>query len=409
MIKPSRTGPSGPVSRDEVREALASLYDNAALGMSSLASRFSEVAQVAEPEQRGMRLRSLLLNAVEVLRPLRRYPFGSLESRAYDVLSLRYIEDMTARQVGSELSLSERQVHRDLWMAESRLASLLSTRLASAKTEGEGHRPADVFQDELEAFRSQPVVVDLNRAAASAVELVRPLANRTGTPIVWAAQPEEPVTVLADEAVLRQILAQVLSLAVQASGAEPVRLVVATGDGFPSVVVSFVPSTAPVAADQLSDVSLIARAQGAAVALERDPHTGEIRVSLALRSGTPRTVLVVEDNPGAVELYRRYLVPARWQVHAVPDPRLALDMAARVRPDVILLDIMLPHLDGWSVLRALSSDPVTAAIPVVVCSIVQDPPLSQALGARAHLVKPVSRGALVAALTDCLDGREPGE
>jgi CheY-like chemotaxis protein len=67
-------------------------------------------------------------------------------------------------------------------------------------------------------------------------------------------------------------------------------------------------------------------------------------------------------------------------------------------PAAVLLDIRLPGIDGWSVLRALKADPHTAGIPVIVVSIVDERARGIALGAAAYLVKPVGRDDLLAAL-----------
>jgi CheY-like chemotaxis protein len=69
-----------------------------------------------------------------------------------------------------------------------------------------------------------------------------------------------------------------------------------------------------------------------------------------------------------------------------------------VLPAAVVLDIKLPRLDGWQVLKELKSTDDTAAIPVVIASIVDDRPRGLALGAAAQLLKPVSREDLFSAL-----------
>jgi CheY-like chemotaxis protein len=68
---------------------------------------------------------------------------------------------------------------------------------------------------------------------------------------------------------------------------------------------------------------------------------------------------------------------------------------------------MMPKLDGWTLLRDLAANADTAGLPVIVCSVVQDTQLSEALGARAHLCKPVAQGELLQALSQCLRSRAP--
>jgi CheY-like chemotaxis protein len=73
-------------------------------------------------------------------------------------------------------------------------------------------------------------------------------------------------------------------------------------------------------------------------------------------------------------------------------------LVRRVPPVAVVLDIKLPRLDGWQVLAELKADPATAAIPVVIASVVDDRPRGLALGADEYLLKPIRRDELVEAL-----------
>ena len=76
----------------------------------------------------------------------------------------------------------------------------------------------------------------------------------------------------------------------------------------------------------------------------------------------------------------------------------ALEQIRKVLPVAVVLDIKLPRLDGWQVLAELKADPATAAIPVVIASVVDDRPQGLALGADEYLLKPIRRDELVDAL-----------
>jgi CheY-like chemotaxis protein len=67
-------------------------------------------------------------------------------------------------------------------------------------------------------------------------------------------------------------------------------------------------------------------------------------------------------------------------------------------PDAIILDVMMPEMDGWEFLQRLRARPETALIPVVICSIFNDPELAYSLGASLYLPKPVSRDNVLKAL-----------
>jgi CheY-like chemotaxis protein len=79
-----------------------------------------------------------------------------------------------------------------------------------------------------------------------------------------------------------------------------------------------------------------------------------------------KRVLVVDDEPDARELVRRALLPAGHLVDEVPDGASALGYLRRQRPDLILLDLMMPEMDGFEVIRELQGDPELARIPLVV-------------------------------------------
>jgi signal transduction histidine kinase/CheY-like chemotaxis protein len=109
-------------------------------------------------------------------------------------------------------------------------------------------------------------------------------------------------------------------------------------------------------------------------------------------------VVVIEDDRPSQELLTAYLSGAASQVTVARDGPSGLAAVRRVHPAVVLLDIRLPGIDGWSVLETIKAEPETRDIPVIVVSIVDERARGAALGAGAYLVKPVRRDDLLAAL-----------
>jgi PAS domain S-box-containing protein len=111
-----------------------------------------------------------------------------------------------------------------------------------------------------------------------------------------------------------------------------------------------------------------------------------------------KVILAIDDDPQVIGLYERYLHPQGYKVIPLTDPARALDRAKQLRPFAITLDIMMPGIDGWTVLDQLKGDPETRNIPVIVCSIIEDLEKGFNLGASDYLVKPILEDDLVNSL-----------
>jgi signal transduction histidine kinase/DNA-binding response OmpR family regulator len=114
-------------------------------------------------------------------------------------------------------------------------------------------------------------------------------------------------------------------------------------------------------------------------------------------AGRP-TVLVVDDDAAVRELLERFLTGEGFRVVGAQRGEEALRLARELQPQAITLDVMMPEMDGWSVLTALKSDASTANIPVVMLTIVEDRNLGYTLGATDYLTKPIDRDRLLTVL-----------
>lgn len=104
-------------------------------------------------------------------------------------------------------------------------------------------------------------------------------------------------------------------------------------------------------------------------------------------------VLVIDDDAATRATIARQL-PAGYHVIQLSDSRLAVERARHDKPDVVVLDVMMPHQTGWDVLRALKADPETQKTPVVICSVLQEQQTALALAADDYLIKPVTQETL---------------
>jgi CheY-like chemotaxis protein len=107
------------------------------------------------------------------------------------------------------------------------------------------------------------------------------------------------------------------------------------------------------------------------------------------------TVLVVDDDPVVHDVLTSTLGKEGYRLMHASDGAEALTMMRREPPDIVTLDVMMPKIDGWSVLGIMKSDPALAHIPVIMLTIVDDRNLGFSLGASEFMTKPVDRGRLM--------------
>jgi signal transduction histidine kinase/CheY-like chemotaxis protein len=112
-------------------------------------------------------------------------------------------------------------------------------------------------------------------------------------------------------------------------------------------------------------------------------------------AATSGTVLIIDDDKAAHDLLARELSEQGCEVLHASGGREGLRIARAARPDVITLDIIMPDLDGWSVLKALKDDPELREIPVVLVTIMGDRDMGFALGAADFVTKPFERELLI--------------
>jgi signal transduction histidine kinase/CheY-like chemotaxis protein/HAMP domain-containing protein len=137
-----------------------------------------------------------------------------------------------------------------------------------------------------------------------------------------------------------------------------------------------------------------------------DEPTQETRTPATLsRTTAPRsrTVLIIDDDPVVRDVMARYLERQGFDTITAADGMEGLSRARERRPAAITLDIMMPDVDGWTVLAALKGDPRLSEIPVVLVTIIDEKQRGYAFGAVEYMVKPVDRERLAAVLRTLCD------
>jgi signal transduction histidine kinase len=118
----------------------------------------------------------------------------------------------------------------------------------------------------------------------------------------------------------------------------------------------------------------------------------------AVVSASRRRMLVIDDDPSVCELMTRLCGKEGYEVVTAATGEEGLKLAKEKQPNLITLDVVMPGMDGWAVLKTLKADPELSAIPVVMITIADDRERGLALGAADYLVKPVDRNRLAGVL-----------
>ena len=381
-----------------VKGALESLYDLPALQRHPLAQGRAEAARPGESA--GQRLRSELMSAIEALNPGPTTPFRAPHARTFHLLHLHYVEGMTIQETARELGLSERQAYRDLRQVDAAIAALLWAKqpvrppIHAALEPGENTLSS--VEAEMDRLPPKAQPMDLGVLLARVLRAVEQLAKQRGVTLL-STIPVESASISADPVLAQQIFTHLLSRAIQQAKPDELHVQVVAQEEGATATLRYRPDTSQPKTDLLTPVVVqLAERLGWQIDQSEDAK-GRRVVSVTTRLCGP-SILIIDDNQGLVELLRRYLTGLMCRVWTATNGSAGLELAAQMIPDAIILDIIMPEMDGWELLQRLRSHPYTSAIPVIICSVFNDPELAYSLGASTILTKPVKQADIVGAL-----------
>jgi CheY-like chemotaxis protein len=399
MMNDQPPSPTFDVFVQWLRQALDNLYDTHAIQRSPLANLFGQ--EQMTHLMKGQNLRKVLLQCIQSLGETK-LPNSSPDWQAYRILELRYLDGLPGDEIAIELSISKSQFFRDQAQAVNLLADIVWDRyqaLSNTRADQTPLTEKNLARAEAKRLSDQSTreVVDLNQL----IEDLRSTLEMLGPPGFLKAGVRQGQNVLlpsANRVMLRQA---VLILSGWVANRYPRgQLTLETFRRSASIglalQVSGAANSVPAADDRSIDIAgeLLASVGGK---LNIAEQPGAWQASLEWSNAEP-VVLVVDDDADILALFRRYLTGYPWQVLAPPTGGEAPKLIETIRPAVVMLDVMMPQVDGWELLAAIKSNPATRDIPVIVCSVLKSPALALKLGAAAYLPKPVSQQALIEAL-----------
>lgn len=412
---------------DLVRDALLHLYDPVQLQSHPLL-RLAPGDVGRGGVGKGRLLRQALLNAIEALQPERGVAATSRAWRAYRILDLRYLEALDVAGVIGRVALSKSQYHREHQRALHGVASVLWERWALAGrwadlSLGRASRQAveALARGEAQQLRDgQAGRIDPLEVVQGAIRVVRPLCAARGIEVAVSI-PERAPMLRGDRVALRQALLTILGHV--AAEAAPLGLMPPTSVPRETVTVEAEvepgrlrlllsgPESlglSPARLDMVESAPFVEALGGTARYRPADHPGGRWSIELTFPAEEPPLLLVVDNNDDFRRLVERFLVGHGWAMVGAASVDEAYALACRQHPMAILLDVVIPGRDGWELLLDLKQAAATQDIPVIVCSVLDEPAVAISLGAAGYLQKPIDQSGLLGVLEPLLKSSPTG-
>ena len=397
-----------------LRQALQHLYEPAELRRSPLFGLLG-----LDDQHNPSDLRRMLVDAIESLKPRAGVSSQSRAQRTYYTLYHRYVAQFSQTEVAANLGLSVRHLRRQENIALRVLADYLQTHhlqimgpedddklLDTDAEEDQSSTKTASRKQELEWLeRSLPSTpTDLVQMIHRVLETVGPLAETSHVRIectIPSGLPRLAVQLVT----MRQSLISAFAAAIRSV---PDGKIVIKAELQPRQVSILIcpiapkPPPSPTPNNHIEGLQMARQlAELSGGTLESTPGgTPEcpFQIKLILPTAEERAVLVVDDNADTLQLFRRYLTGSSYLFVGTSDPQQALSLAQDLKPQSIVLDVMLPGIDGWELLGQLRAHPEIGNTPVIICTILPQERLALTLGAAGFLRKPFTRKALLSAL-----------
>jgi CheY-like chemotaxis protein len=396
----------------EINSALSHLYDPDILRHSPLIQLFN---LTNKPDSVGQ-LRRTLIDGIQTLTPDKDTPSDSNAWRYYKILNYRFVEQFTQDEVALDLGFSPRHLRRQEATAVQVLADNFwvnynfesQTRAFASSPAAEEITPAaDRSQSKKEDLTSLGdktafTEIDICETIKKVLTTIGPYLEESN--ICVDCLLNEMPQVVGKEMAVRQALLHLFLLIVQTIQCRKIEITTSTNTDTHSVCIliqtvcdnSATSSELKLKPEDQELARELAVLAGGTLQLNVENGVNpQFSAAFILPAVEINPVLVVDDNADALRLFQLYLNGTHYRFVGTSDPAKMLPLATELSPAAIILDIMLPGVDGWELLGYLREHPKTQNIPIIVSSILPHERLAAILGAKGFLQKPFERDELL--------------
>jgi len=399
-----------------LRHALRNIYDPDELKKSRLLHLLS-FDESAIP----LSLQNILTSAVRELKPDSTLSSQSDAWRIYNILNSRYIQQFQQDEVARSIGLSSRQMRRLDRLALMALSEFLWSHYrkdvqAKNKPVLDPSKAGEEYDESKSA--SQPNELNwLERTQAQEVisvaslvlaikKTIEPLTRSLNISVEYVV-PEDLPDMVVKLLPLRQAVLTLLTRLL--SGSHDGKILIEAKNHLhydlitidPHGIIFDAPTPDPEVRETLRIANqLVALSGGAIEIAPLLPKSGFEQITLTLPASEQVAVLIIDDNEDTQLLFQRYLAKTHYMYIGARGFEQVMEALERTIPHIIVLDVMLPDIDGWELLERLRENPKTRQRPIVICSILPQEQLALMFGAAAFIRKPITRESILKTLDE---------
>jgi CheY-like chemotaxis protein len=392
--------------QNQCKDILNHLSDPAYLENHALMDLFTSRSE-APLTTRIQALRDFIQTSINSLKPPEGTPTNAAEWRCYRILTSRFFQLKEWHVIEDELGLSQRQVQRDLKKGLDALTLILWDQYTTREKELTASKPApeeesetydqDLIKEELKDWEVSYDLTNISLIVEQALQLCTPHLSKTIHEHM-SIDVDAGLHVMVDQVLIKQGLYKVFSMI--KDDTEKLDVAIKTrkvNDYFYELSITF-NKVNEGAMEAWNIAQLFFTIQGMRHAIQEENGITTISIFMPVRKQT--SCLVIDDVEAIRRLIERILGAIGVQVFGTDNYPYAMNLIQLVKPDFILLDILMPKMDGWQMIKNLKSSPGTKGIPVIICSVLYEPELSKAVNAAAYIRKPINRLELIQTLQE---------
>ena len=344
--------------------------------------------------------RSIIISAIEQLKPADTLPKESDYWDFFEILHSRFVLGLTLEQTAERRQISVRNLQR----MQKAAITILAEELWNRSKKGKAEQP-DTYQAidwktqseiEIESLLNSTDYEKSNveEIAKTIFEFKDVLFSLHGVQISIGYLQEN---LYADihPSVLRQILISTINQLSKIFINSQIEIYALSEDGFVAIYFNGTRDSS----DVIQEQDIISR-----IFIPNDIQAsftekgGFFSLLIKLKPIGQKVVMVIEDNLDMIHFFKRATVGTPYHIIHVSQPQDIFDLVNNEKPDIIVLDVMLPDIDGWKLLTYLHENPLSRPIPKIICSVVKESDLALALGASVFLSKPIQHKQFISAL-----------